>query len=464
MLEQQQTIAGETSISGVGLHTGNRTKMVFKPAVENHGIKFMRADLAEKPTLDADLDHVVDLSRGTTIGAGEVQVHTVEHVLAALYGLQIDNVLVEVYENEPPVMDGSALPFVKKLKSAGIVQQSAPREYIEIERTIVYHDEEKGIDIVIVPSPIFRITYMIDYQMVKIGTQYTAMYDIEEFEKEYAGARTFCYLSETEQLKEMGLIRGGSLKNAVVFVDREIKPEEVERLQELFGMSGMELHYDSGIIGDLELRFPNEPVRHKVLDLLGDFALLGNPIKGHVMAARAGHASHVEIAKKVRKYFETQKLTKKYQTRVEKEMVFDIDAIMRILPHSYPFLMVDRILEMHPGELVTGLKNVTINEPFFQGHFQGHPIMPGVLIVEAMGQVGGVLLLNSFENPDDKLVFFTGLDDVKFRRPVMPGDQLYIRVEKILFRRNICKVKGSAYVGDTLAAEAVMTAVVVDRE
>ena len=464
MLEKQQTIAQQVSISGTGLHTGSETTLTFKPAVENHGIKFVRADLPERPTLDADLDHVVDLSRGTTIGAGEVQIHTVEHVLAALYGLQIDNVLVEVTGNEPPVMDGSSLPFVRRLKEAGVVMQSAPREYIEIERTIAYHNEEKAIDIVIVPSPIFRVTYLIDYQNIKVGTQYTALYDIQEFEEEYSSARTFCYLSETEQLKEMGLIRGGTHENALVFVDRKITEDQVEHLKVLFGLQGKDLKYDSGIVGNTQLRYPNEPVRHKVLDLLGDLALLGNPIKGHVMAARAGHASHVEIAKQVRKYHETQRLSKKYQTKVQQELVFDIEAIMRILPHSYPFLLVDRILELHPGEYVTALKNVTVNEPFFQGHFGSRPIMPGVLIVESMGQAGGVLLLNSFENPEEKLVYFMGLDEVKFRKPVVPGDQLYIQVEKVLYRRNICKVRGRAYVGDSLAAEALMTAVIVDRD
>ena len=463
MLEKQQTIAKAVSISGVGLHTGNETNMTFVPAPENHGIKFVRVDLPEKPVIDALLDSVTDLARGTTIGNNGAEVHTVEHVLSALYGMQIDNCLVEVDANEPPVMDGSSAEFVKKLKSAGLVRQSAPREYIEIDDTIVYHDEEKAIDIVIVPSPIFRVTYMIDYNHMALGTQYTAMYDIDEYEEEYSSARTFCFLSETEMLKKAGLVKGGNLKNAVVFIDRKVEDNELEHLKELFGLTGAEVDASGGILNNRDLRYVNEPVRHKVLDLLGDLALLGKPILGHVMAARAGHASHVEIAKKIQKYFEAQKLTKKYQTTIQKDFVFDINAIMRIMPHRYPFLLVDRILEMKPGEYVTGVKNVTINEPFFQGHFPNNPIMPGVLILEAMGQVGGVLLLNSFENPDAKLVYFTGMDNVKFRRPVMPGDQLYMRVEKIFYRRNICKIKSQAFVGDTLAAEAEMTAAVVDK-
>ena len=353
MLEKQQTISSEISISGVGLHTGNKTRLTFKPAIENHGIKFVRADLAERPTIDADLNNVVNLSRGTTLGAGSIQVHTVEHVLAALYGMQIDNVLVEIEGNEPPVMDGSSVQFVEKLKVAGIVQQSAPREYIEVDRTIVYHNKEKAIDIVIVPSPVFRITYMIDYPNSHLGTQYTAMYDIDEFENEYAPARTFCFLSETEKLKEAGLIKGGNLDNAVVFIDRELEDSEFDRMKELFGLQSTKIERDGGILDNRKLRFDNEPVRHKVLDLLGDLALLGNPIKGHVMAARAGHAAHAEIAKKVRKHFETQRLTKKYQTTLQKDFVFDIKAIQRIMPHRFPFLLVDRIIEMRPGEFVS---------------------------------------------------------------------------------------------------------------
>lgn len=464
MLEQQQTIAKAVSISGIGLHTGNYTTVIFKPAPANHGIIFIRTDIPEKTPIKADIEHVTDIARGTTLSANGASIHTVEHVLSALYGLQIDNVLVEVAGNEPPVMDGSSLEFVKVLKEAGIVQQDTPREYIEIDRTIIHREEENGIDIVIVPSEIFRVTYMIDYKNTYLGTQYTALYDISEYEREYAPARTFCYLSETEALKELGLIKGGSFNSAVVFIDREIDENEFERLKKLFGLADISIIHDGGILGGGELRFVNEPVRHKVVDLLGDLALLGAPIKGHVMAARAGHAAHVEIAKKVRKFYEAKLLTKKYQNKLEKDFVFDISAIQKILPHRYPFLLVDRIIDLKPGEFVTGLKNVTINEPFFQGHFPGKPIMPGVLILEAMGQVGGVLLLNSFENPESKLVYFTSMDQVKFRKPVLPGDQLFIKVEKILFRRNICKIKAAAYVGDTIVSEAVLSAVVVDKE
>ena len=463
MLEKQQTIAKPVSIAGIGLHTGTKSAMRFCPAPENHGIKFVRTDLAEKPVIDALLENVTDLARGTTIGSNGAQVHTVEHVLSSLYGMQIDNAIVEVDGIEPPVMDGSSAEYVRILKTAGFVKQSAPREYIEIDETIIYHEEDRAIDIVIVPSPLFRIIYLIDYKHMALGTQYTAMYDISEYEKEYSSARTFCFLSETEMLKKKGLVKGGNLDNAVVFIDRKVDDEELDYLKDLFNLNDKNVDISGGVLNNKELRYPNEPVRHKVLDLIGDLALLGKPILGQVMVARAGHASHFEIAKKVQKYYETQKLTKKYQATVQKDYVFDINAILKIMPHRYPFLLVDRILEMKPGEYVTGVKNVTINEPFFQGHFPLNPIMPGVMILESMGQVGGVLLLNSFENPESKLVYFTGMDKVKFRKPVMPGDQLYIRVEKILFRRNICKIKSEAYVGDSLACEAEMSAIVVDK-
>ena len=464
MLEKQRTIGKAVSLSGVGLHTGNHTTVIFKPAPENHGIVFIRTDIPEKTPIKADIDNVTDLARGTTIAANGASIHTVEHVLSAIYGLQIDNILVEVAGNEPPVLDGSAIEFVKSLKEAGITQQDAPREYIEIDRTIIHHDEEHAIDLVIIPSDIFRVTYMIDYKNTFLGTQYTAMYDISEYEQEYAPSRTFCYLSETVMLKERNLIKGGTLDNAVVFIDRELNESEFDRLKKLFGVDDIKISEDEGILGGGELRFVNEPVRHKVVDLLGDLALLGAPLKGHVMAARAGHAAHVELARKVRKFYEAKLLTKKYQNKIQKDFVFDINAVQRILPHRFPFLLVDRIIDLRPGESVTGLKNVTINEPFFQGHFPYKSIMPGVLILEAMGQTGGVLLLNSFDNPESKLVYFTSMDQVKFRKPVVPGDQLFIKAEMIFFRRNICKIKASAYVGDTLVTEAILGAVVVDKD
>ncbi|MDK9699895.1 MAG: bifunctional UDP-3-O-[3-hydroxymyristoyl] N-acetylglucosamine deacetylase/3-hydroxyacyl-ACP dehydratase [bacterium] len=461
---KQRTIQFEIELSGIGLHTGCEATIRFKPAPINHGVIFKRVDLPHSDTIPALIDYVTDIQRGTTLSRGEAKVSTVEHVLSAAYGLGIDNLLIELDAPEPPRVDGSALPFVHALRQAQIVIQDAPRQYFTLDRPVIYHNDETRTDLVIVPSDEFRVTYMIEYNHKGIGTQYTSLYDLErEFTEDFAAARTFCLLSEVEQLKERGLIQGGMYDNALVFIDRPIKEHDFSQLKRLFGIPDTTGIGDNGILGNSELRFYNEPVRHKVVDLIGDLALLGMPIRGHILAARAGHAAHVELAKMLRKMQQTEQMVKKYQVKSSRDFVFDIEAIEKILPHRFPFLLVDRILELTPGEFVTGVKNVTINEPFFQGHFPGRPIMPGVLIVEAMGQVGGILLLNSSDNPSEKLVYFTGLDNVKFKRTVTPGDQLFIKVEMNYFRRGICKMKGTAYVANTLVAEAEMQAVIVDR-
>ncbi|NOZ57883.1 MAG: bifunctional UDP-3-O-[3-hydroxymyristoyl] N-acetylglucosamine deacetylase/3-hydroxyacyl-ACP dehydratase [Calditrichaeota bacterium] len=466
MLIRQQTIKAPVSLSGVGLHTGNTTTITFRPAEPGFGIRFRRVDLDNSPEIPAIIDNVVDISRGTSLGKNGVVIHTVEHVLAALYGLEIDNVLVELDGNEPPVGDGSALPFVEKLLEVGLEEQDAPRDILVIDRTITYHDEEKRVDIVVTPSDEFRITFMVDYQNPALGTQYTSMYSLtDEFVKEFAPARTFCFLHEVEELWEQGLARGGNLDNAIVIIDREITQDELDRLAKMFGVSESVILGANGILNGKQLRFPNEPVRHKTLDLIGDLALVGVPIRGHVLAARSGHAANVELAKILRKEYEKKQLASKYAApSAKKNIVFDIQAIQRILPHRFPFLLVDRIVDLVPQERVVGYKNVSYNEPFFTGHFPGHPIMPGVLIVEAMAQTGGILLLNTEANPDEKLVYFTGIDNVRFRKPVVPGDQVWFEVEMVKFRRNICKMAGKAFVDGELVCEAELMAAVVDRE
>ncbi len=465
MLEQQRTLKEPVSISGVGLHTGNKSTITFKPAPPNTGYWFKRIDVEGEPMIKADISHVIDISRGTTIGDGTIEVHTVEHVLAALAGMMIDNVIMELDANEPPVMDGSALPFVHAFKQAGIIEQDSPRDYFVVEKTIAYTDEKKGIDIVVFPSDEFRITFMVDYENPVLGKKYTSMYSLEdEFETEFAPARTFCFLSEVEMLHREGLIQGGSLDNAIVIIDREIHNEELENLKKMLGFSeDIELGAE-GILNKIDLRFKNEMVRHKTLDLIGDLALLGVPMKAHIIAARSGHAANVELVKLIRKEWEKMQISSKYSADGKsRDIVLDSQALMKILPHRYPFLLVDRIIDLVPRERVVGIKNVTINEPFFQGHFPDHPIMPGVLILEAMAQVGGILLLNAAERPEDKLVYFTGLDKVKFRKPVRPGDQIRFELELLKFRRSICKMAGKALVNGDLVCEAELSAAVVDR-
>jgi UDP-3-O-[3-hydroxymyristoyl] N-acetylglucosamine deacetylase/3-hydroxyacyl-[acyl-carrier-protein] dehydratase len=460
--ERQKTIAQRTDVSGTGLHTGHPVHLTFHPADPNTGIRFRRTDLPGSVEIPALVENVVEISRGTVLGKNGAKVYTVEHVLAAAAGLGIDNLLVELSADEPPVMDGSAAPFVEVLQAAGVTEQDAPREYLDVETTLTYHSEKDGVDIVVVPSSEFRVTYMIDYSHPSVGTQYTSMYSLEEFVTEFSLARTFCLLSETEELKTRGLIQGGSLDNAVVFVDRDLSRDDLQRLKRLFHYS-QDVKLGHATVDDRPLRFRNEPVRHKVVDLIGDLALVGVPIHGHVLAARGGHASHVEVARLLRKAYETQTLTRKYGSKGGRGYVFDAQAIENLLPHRYPMLLVDRILELAPGEKVVGVKNVTRNEPFFDGHFPGHAVMPGVLIIEVMGQTGGVLLLNSVEEPEKKVVYFTSLDAVKFRKTVIPGDQLRCVVVMNMFRRGLCKMHGEAFVDGVLVAEADMTAVVVER-
>lgn len=464
MLDLQTTINNPVSISGVGLHTGTSCTMTFKPAPDNHGIKFVRTDLGDRLEIPALAEYVVDISRGTTLGLGDARVHTVEHVLAAVAGLQIDNIIIELDGIEPPIADGSSKPFVDKLLESGIVKQKEPKNYLIIDENISYSNEEEQVEIVALPLDGFRMTVMVDYQNPALGSQHTGLFDLEkEFVTDFAPTRTFCFLSEVETLADKGLIKGGNIDNSVVIVDREVNDQDLTDLTNKLGLDEKITVGKNGFLNENNLRFKNEPVRHKLLDMIGDLVLIGAPIKAQILAARPGHKANVEFAKKVRKLLQQKQLEKKYQHVKTEGIVFDSVAISKILPHRYPFLLVDKIIHLELDKKVIGLKNVTGNEPFFPGHFPGRPIMPGVLIIEAMAQTGGILMLNSVENPEDKLVVFMGIDKAKFRKQVVPGDQLIMEVELVSKRNKFVVIKAKAMVDNKVACEAELKAAIVDR-
>jgi UDP-3-O-[3-hydroxymyristoyl] N-acetylglucosamine deacetylase/3-hydroxyacyl-[acyl-carrier-protein] dehydratase len=463
MKDRKRTINGEISYTGIGLHTGKESTITFKPADENDGIVFIRTDLEGKPEIPADIDHVIDISRGTTIGVKDASVATIEHVLAAIKGLNIDNIRIEVDGYEVPVADGSAIVFLNLLKKTGIVEQDAEREYLEFDKPISFSAPDDNVDIVIVPSDDLKVTFMVDYRQKALGTQYTFLPSIDHFEKDFASARTFCFLHEIIALKQAGLIKGGSLNNAIVVANSDTSSAAIDKLKKMFDYDGEIVIGNNGLLNNMELRYYNEFVRHKVVDLIGDIALLGVPIKGHILAARSGHKTNVELVKKLRKLYKKQELQKIYQNKQTKEVVFDITAIQKILPHRYPFLLVDKITGFDVGEKIVGEKNVTINEPFFQGHFPDHPIMPGVLIIEAMAQTGGIMLLNTYTNPEEYVAYFASINNVKFRRPVLPGDTLRFELSVISMKRGIAKMHGDAFVENHKVCEADFMAKVIKK-
>jgi UDP-3-O-[3-hydroxymyristoyl] N-acetylglucosamine deacetylase/3-hydroxyacyl-[acyl-carrier-protein] dehydratase len=441
MSAKQRTLGAEVSFSGIGLHSGAEATLVFKPAPVDSGIKFVRTDLAARPEITAQVGNAIpsgDHARRTVLGSGDVRISTVEHVLAAVHGLGIDNVTIELNTSEPAEPDGSSAPFVRVLKQAGFVDQESPKRYIEVKTPLAL--TEDGIELIALPHPNLRISFTIHYDHPLVGTQF-ASFDISEqiFEEQIAPARTFSLLKDVEALRGQGLIKGGSLENSVVIGDEKILNEE-------------------------PLRFPDEFVRHKILDLLGDLCLLGAPIKGHIISVKSGHASNLGLVKMLHERYgkPAKGLAGRHVRDVPSSL--SIEQIKEIMPHRYPFLLVDRILSLEEGKRVVGIKNVTINEPFFQGHFPGHSIMPAVLIIEAMAQVGGVLLLSMVEKPKEKLVYFMAIDKAKFRKPVFPGDQIRFELEMMKLRMNTCKMKGYAYVGDDLVAEAELLSVLMDRK
>lgn len=462
MFSKQHTLQSTASVTGVGLHTGAKATLTFHPAPENHGVIFQRVDLEGKPQVPADVDFVVDTQRGTTIGTKEAKVHTVEHVMAALAGLQIDNVLIEIDGPEPPIMDGSALAFVEVLEKVGLQEQEADREIFVIDETIQYSEKGRQVELAALPAEGFRSTVMIDFDTDSLPAQHAILESMDHFPQKVADSRTFVFLHELDALRQANLIKGGSLENALVFAEKDLPEAEQLRLREEFGFQE-DIRIEPGLLNPEGFRHTNEPARHKLLDLIGDLALVGMPIQGHVMAARPGHKANVELAKAIKAKIKQQRIARRFQKGGKKGIIFDVNAIAEILPHRYPFLLVDKVLDF-TETTITGLKNVTINEPFFQGHFPGNPIMPGVLIVEAMGQVGGILLLNTIENPQTIWVYFVAFDNVRFKKPVIPGDTLIMELEMTALKRSICKMTGKAYVDGQLVCSADLIASVVPKD
>jgi len=464
MTEKQRTLAKEVSLTGKGLHTGITATITFKPAPANHGYKFCRTDLPGKPMIDALAENVTDTSRGTTLSQNGASVSTIEHALAALHGLRVDNAIIELDGTEAPIMGGAAWKFTEAINQAGFTELKEDRNYFVVKQKIAYSDEEHGVDLFVYPDDHLSINVLIDYNSKILGNQYAILDSIDDFEKEICKSRTFVFFHELEPLNRMGLIKGGDLDNAVVILEKEVEQEEIDRIAKLFNRPGITKH-TAGILNNTELRYPNEPARHKLLDIMGDLALVGQPIKGKVVATRPGHFANIRLAKLLRQ--EIKKAHSKKNIPVydpSEPPVYTLEDIKKRLPHRYPFLMVDKIISLDETTVV-GIKNVTFDEPYFQGHFPDEPIMPGVLLVESLAQCGGILILSTIDDPEKYSTYFLKIDKLKFKHKVVPGDTVILRMELIEpMRRGIVMMFGQAFVGNHLVAEGEMTAQIIKNK
>lgn len=458
--DKQHTLASAISISGTGLHTGTLVDMTLKPANPGFGIQFQRIDLPNQPVIKADCDLVTDTSRGTTLQTGEAKVSTVEHILAALVGMGVDNVLIELNGPEIPIMDGSSEPFIEIIDEAGVHEQEAAKSWYSLDENIYHYDEVKRVEMVALPSIEYQVTTLIDFNSPVLGTQHAGLKTMRDFRGEIAPCRTFCFLHELEMLLDNNLIKGGDINNAIVVVDKPVNDEEMSRLAKVFGRDKIEVKSE-GYLNNLELRFSNEPARHKLLDVVGDLALIGYPIKARIIANRPGHSTNVAFARKIKQYIKKNLHVKDvpvYNPSIQP--VFTLEHLEKTLPHRFPFLLVDKIIELSDSKIV-GVKNVTFNEWFFQGHFPGNPVMPGVLQIEALAQTGGILAINNMgEGKYD--TYFLKIDNCKFKMKVVPGDTMLLKMELVTpIRRGICEMKGTVYVNGKVATEAEMVAQVV---
>ena len=461
-MSKQHTISNPVSLKGVGIHTGREVNLTFKPAEENFGYAFCRTDLPEKPIIEANINYVVNTDRGTNLDKNGIKIKTSEHVLAALVGMEIDNILIELDASEPPIMDGSSKYFVEALQKAGIKEQKAIRSEYVVKEVISYYDENTGSDITVIPSNSYEVTTMVDFGTKILGTQNATMKKISQFNTEFANARTFSFLHEIEMLLDNGLIKGGDLNNAIVYVDKELSDETMSKLKKAFNTDKLSVK-SNGILDNLNLHYPNEAARHKLLDVVGDLALLGTRIKGKVIANKPGHFVNSMFTKHLSSIIKNEKRNLAPQIDLTKPPIMDVNQIQELLPHRPPFLFIDKILEISDDHVI-GLKNVTMNEDFFNGHFPGKPIMPGVLQIEAMAQAGGVLILNTVPDPQNYLTFFAKIDNAKFKYPVVPGNTLIFKCELLSpLRRGICHMRAQAFVDGKLTSEADLMAKIIRK-